>query len=68
MHQLGISTSANTVARLLLGMRFSVRVNRKSVATQASPDRNRQFDYIASLRKRFKRQGLPIISVDSKKR
>lgn len=68
MHQLGIDISANTVARLLHGMRFSLRVNRKSVATQSSPDRNQQFDYIASLRKRFKRQGLPIISVDSKKR
>ena len=68
MRQLDIKISANTVARLLRDMRFSLRANRKSIATSSSPDRNRQFEYIASLRKRFKRQCLPIISVDSKKR
>jgi hypothetical protein len=32
------------------------------------PDRGQQFRYISSLRTRFERQGLPIISVDTKKR
>ena len=68
MRQHGIEISANTVARLLHDMRFSLRVNRKAIATQSSPNRNRQFQYITSLRKRFERQCLPIISVDSKKR
>ena len=68
MRQLDIEISANTVARLLRDMRFSLRANRKSIATSSSPDRNRQFEYIASLQKRFKRQCLPILSVDSKKR
>jgi hypothetical protein len=49
-------------------MDFSLRVNRKAIATDSSPDRDQQFRYISSLRTRFERQGLPIISVDTKKR
>jgi hypothetical protein len=64
----GISVSPNTVARLLYQMDFSLRVNRKSIASNSSRDRNQQFQYIGSLRTRFERQGLPIVSVDSKKR
>jgi hypothetical protein len=64
----GISVSPNTVARLLHEMDFSLRVNRKSIASNSSPYRDQQFQLIASLRTRFERQGLPIISVDSKKR
>src|SRR4051812_37009225 len=47
---------------------FSLRVNRKAIATDSSPDRDQQFRYISSLRTRFERQGIPIISVDTKKR
>jgi Rhodopirellula transposase DDE domain len=49
-------------------MDYSLRVNRKAIATDSSPDRDQQFRYISSLRTRFERQGLPIISVDTKKR
>ena len=49
-------------------MNFSLRVNRKQIATNSSPYREQQFQHICSLRTRFQRQGLPIISVDSKKR
>jgi hypothetical protein len=68
LRQLDIEISANTVARLLRDMDFSLRVNRKAIATDSSPDRDQQFRYISSLRTRFERQGLPIISVDTKKR
>ncbi len=68
LRQLDIQISANTVARLLRNMDFSLRVNRKAIATDSSPDRDQQFRYISSLRTRFERQGLPIISVDTKKR
>ena len=64
----GITVSANTVARLLQQMGYSLRVNQKQLATDTSPDRNEQFLYISDLRDRFQRQGLPIISVDTKKR
>ena len=64
----GIAVSANTVARLLEQMGYSLRVNQKQLATDASPDRNEQFLYIRDLRAQFQRQGWPIISVDTKKR
>ena len=66
--QIDIPVSANTVSRLLYQMNFSLRVNRKQIATNSSPYRDQQFQHICSLRTRFQRQGLPIISVDSKKR
>ncbi len=56
------------MARLLHDMNYSLRVNRKQIATDASPDREQQFDYLFSQRDRFQRRGLPIISVDTKKR
>jgi Rhodopirellula transposase DDE domain len=49
LRQLDIQISANTVARLLHNMDFSLRVNRKAIATDASPDRDQQFRYISSL-------------------
>lgn len=64
----GIQVSAKTVARLLRHMGYSLRVNHKQLATDASPDRNEQFLYISDLRDGFQRRGLPIISVDTKKR
>ncbi len=68
LQQTGIPVSANTVARLLHQMNYSLRVNRKQLASASSPGRDQQFDYISSLRRRFQRHGLPIISVDTKKR
>lgn len=65
---LGLVVSANTVARLLHQMGYSLRVNDKQISTSSSPNRNRQFEYLAELRTRFQRRHLPIISVDTKKR
>jgi hypothetical protein len=68
LQQIDIAVSANTVSRLLYQMDFSLRINRKQIATNSSPYRDQQFQHISSLRARFLRQGFPIISVDSKKR
>jgi hypothetical protein len=65
---LGIQVSKNTVGRLLKGLGFRLRVNRKQIATSKSPDRNQQFLYIGAQRELFAAQGLPIISVDAKKK
>jgi hypothetical protein len=64
----GVIVSPNTVARLLHQMGYSLRVNHKQLSTDFSPDRNDQFLYLNDLRRRFQRRGLPIISVDTKKR
>ncbi|MBM3749091.1 MAG: ISAzo13 family transposase [Acidobacteria bacterium] len=65
---LGIAVSKNTVGRLLKQLRYKLRVNRKQIASSNSPLRNQQFLYIGGQRQRFAAQGLPIISVDSKKK
>jgi len=65
---LGIAVSKNTVGRLLQEMDFKLRVNRKQIASTKNPERNQQFLYIGEQRERFANQGLPIISVDSKKK
>lgn len=68
LSRLGIAVSPNTVARLLHQMGYSLRVNAKNIATESSPDRNLQFEYLTELRCQFQRLHLPIISVDTKKR
>jgi hypothetical protein len=66
LQEIDIPVSPNTVARLLYQMDFSLRVNRKQIATNSSPYRDQQFQHISKMRTRFQREGLPIISVDSK--
>jgi len=65
---LGVAVSKHTVGRLLKQLRYKLRVNRKQIASSKSPVRNQQFLYISEQRQRFVTQGLPIISVDSKKK
>lgn len=66
-----IHVSPNTVARLLKQMGYSLRVNHKKLArpTKTTPeDRDAQFAHIAQIRKDFTARGLPVISVDTKKK
>ena len=65
---LGIAVSKNTVGRLLKNMDFKLGVNRKQIASTKKPDRNQQFLYMGQQRERFASQGLPSISVDTKKK
>ncbi|HEY6273703.1 MAG TPA: ISAzo13 family transposase [Terriglobales bacterium] len=65
---LGIAVSKNTVGRLLKQLHYKLRVNRKQIASSRSPVRNQQFLYMGEQRQRFASQGLPILSVDSKKK
>jgi hypothetical protein len=65
---LGIDVSDRTVARLLKQMGFALRVNHKTLSGAAPEDRDAQFTYIAELRERFAARGLPLISIDTKKK
>lgn len=65
---LGICVCPNTVRRLLEQMEIALHVNRKSLSGPQSPDRDCQFQYIRYQREQFAQQGLPIVSVDSKKK
>lgn len=64
----GIGVSPRTVSRILQELRYSLRVNRKMTATVSSAERNRQFDCIKRKRRSFRKNGLPVVSIDSKKR
>jgi hypothetical protein len=72
--RLGIEVSANTVARLLSQMGFSLKTNRKNIESGVvhkpghRDRRNRQFMTIKSTRRRFERAAQPVISVDGKRR
>lgn len=68
LRRLRICVSRRTVGRLLHELKYSLRMNRKQLGSSASPDRNRQFLALTRARRRFHRQGDPIISVDTKKR
>jgi Rhodopirellula transposase DDE domain len=65
----GHPVGRGTVARLLKDMGFSLRTNKRKQGTSGRcPERDEQFRYIASQRQSFAATGLPIISVDTKKR
>lgn len=64
----GIHVSANTVSRILRGLGFSLRVNHKKLSRGSPKERDRQFRYIATLRRTFQEEGFPILSVDTKKK
>jgi len=58
----------NTVGRLLRKRKFSLKSNRKGQSGKAHPDRDRQFRHIQRQREAFAAAGLPVVSVDAKKK
>ena len=68
LRQMRIWVSPSTVRRLLKKLDFHLHVNKKTICSTRSADRDLQFKSIRRARNRFERQGLPIISVDTKKR
>ncbi len=65
---LGIGICPNTVAKLLKELDYRLRVNHKKLSGKKDPGRDEQFGYISAKRQSFTDRGLPIISIDSKKR
>lgn len=66
--QVGHWVSHTTVGRLLREMDYSLKANVKRLAGAAHPDRERQFVYLNSQKQAFLAAGLPVISVDTKKK
>jgi hypothetical protein len=64
----GFKASPPTIARLLRDRHFSLRTCRKTRAGTHDKDRDRQFRYLTRLRKLYLTLGLPVISVDTKKK
>jgi hypothetical protein len=73
--KIGIVVCPTTVGNILKELKYSLRCNSKKVANggrkrtkeekKAADD---QFEYIAELRERFSKRGLPILSCDTKKK
>ena len=64
----GHPVSASTVWRLLNAAGYSLQSNRKTKEGADHPDRNDQFEYIATTVQSFQQRGQPVISVDTKKK
>jgi hypothetical protein len=73
--EVGIVVSQTTVGKILKELKYSLKCNSKKVANggrkltkeekKAADD---QFEYIAKMRRRFSKKGLPILSCDTKKK
>jgi hypothetical protein len=64
----GYQVGAKTVCRLLRKEGYSLQSNRKRDEGRQHPERNGQFEYIATMVKQFQGRGCPVISVDAKKK
>jgi hypothetical protein len=64
----GFAVGPDTVARLLRQQRYTLKANRKRLSEGRDPDRDRQFRYLRRVRTLFASKGLPVISVDTKKK
>jgi hypothetical protein len=65
----GITVSYVTVGGILDAMGYSKQTNQKMLQVGAAhPDRNAQFEYINKTASRYIAEGIPVISVDTKKK
>jgi len=64
----GFAVHASTVRRMLKAMGFTLQANRKSQEGADHPDRNAQFEHIASVTGAALAAKEPVISVDTKKK
>lgn len=66
--QRGHAACPNTVRHILRQRGYSLRVNIKRLSGPPHPDRERQFQYLQQQRQAFAAAGLPVLSVDGKKK
>ena len=64
----GYHTRPPTIRRLLKKAKFSLKANAKRDAGKDHPDRNTQFEHLRAQRTLFLEAGLPVISIDTKKK
>jgi transposase len=64
----GFQASADTVARLLKELGYTLQRTRKTREGADHPDRDAQFRRISALVKRYQARGQPVVSVDAKKK
>ncbi len=64
----GYPVSPTSVRALLKNLGYSLQSNQKRFEGSQHPDRNSQFEYIATATEEFQDRGCPVISVDAKKK
>ncbi|HEX7880274.1 MAG TPA: ISAzo13 family transposase [Candidatus Eisenbacteria bacterium] len=64
----GYKVGCKAVRRILRGMGYSRKSNRRRQPRPHCPTRNSQFEYIALQRRKFTTAALPVISIDTKKK
>jgi len=64
----GYPVSHTVVAELLAELDYSLQANVKTIEGSDHPDRDEQFRYINGLVEQYLKGGLPVISVDTKKK
>jgi hypothetical protein len=66
--ELGYDVSVMSVYRMLKLLGFGLRANKKEIEGKNHPDRDAQFQHISKSGLKYKLRGIPIISVDCKKK
>lgn len=64
----GFSVSHEKVAQLLKRLNYSLQALRKTNEGKSHPDRDSQFRYINKQTEKFQNEGLPVVSIDAKKK
>jgi len=64
----GFEASPASIHRMLVGLGYSLKTNRKTKEGKQHPDRNDQFEYISQRVKEYQTAQQPVISVDTKKK
>jgi hypothetical protein len=68
LRQQGFDVSKTQVCNLLHEEGYQLSANRKSIEGGTNPERNTQFEFINAQAKKFMKRGIPVISVDAKKK
>ena len=68
LNKKGIPVSHEKISQLLKSMGYSLQAPRKTNEGKSHPDRNSQFEYINHQAEIFQSKGLPVISIDAKKK
>jgi hypothetical protein len=68
MAKLGFKVSQHKIAEMLREMGYSLQATRKTLEGEQHPDRDAQFQQINAQVEAFQEAGLPVISVDTKKK
>ena len=66
--ELGPSAGPDTVAELLRDLGYRLRVNVTRLSGPYHPDRDEPFTFLEGLVAAFREEGLPVLSVDTKKK